>query len=137
MDLDTDYIAWQDVYSVKSPMLDAQHQRFAAMLNDVYRGLEEEDERATLVLNLKRLYLYSITHFTFEEAILEFVGYPRLQHHREAHAEMRQKCQRLLTADPGDRRNLLELLHVLKHWWMTHTQGLDREYIPHIEHLEF
>jgi hemerythrin-like metal-binding protein len=83
---------------------------------------------------LLKLRIFTETHFTYEETVLELTGYPRLEPHRALHQSMRVRTRQVM-ADLAGSRDCLSLLHLLRDWWLDHIQGIDRQYVPHVERL--
>jgi hemerythrin len=125
------YIHWNSYYSVGEPSLDAQHQQIIEMINNLFTEVQESSESQSVKSILDRLVQYTFDHFKHEEEIMEEVGYPALQAHRELHDKMRQR-----TLDLRMHWNDVaahDLLHFLKVWWLEHIQDEDKRYAPHLQ----
>ncbi len=82
------YIEWTQDLSVGVPELDAQHQRWIGMINELHDTLlhgDAEDLVAITGRMLRAMGEYVEEHFRTEEAYMEKIGFPGLDAHREVH----------------------------------------------------
>jgi hemerythrin len=71
---------------------------------------------------------YTITHFAFEEALMERAGYKILGHHKKVHddfAKRMREYERRFTAGEDITRQLLSDLRI---WLTNHIKRDDRDY---------
>ncbi len=129
----SDYIGWQEGFSVGSVALDSQHRIMLGFLNDLYQAAQAGESRALLRELFDTACRYAERHFAAEEELLECAGYPRLAAHKAEHGEYR-KCVEQLSATlySAPDASLDELFQYLKIWWTAHLGGADRDYLPFV-----
>jgi hemerythrin-like metal-binding protein len=120
---------WTDDMRVGNGRIDRQHKTFylravrIAIACEEGRGAEEIDEA------VRYLREYAVEHFRDEEELMEAVGFPYLESHRESHlvfsAELATFEARLATT--YDRAGLaLELATWVADWFKQHVGAADR-----------
>lgn len=110
--------------------IDREHEKLFAIINDIYKLVEEDysDENYDKALELlDRLAEYTQSHFSHEEEIMEQNHFPELDFQRSAHASF---IDRLSDRDMGERmedpRAFLEsLLDFLYAWLGNHIMKHD------------
>lgn len=129
----TQYIVWKDEYSVGRSDMDRQHQAILSLINRLYVAQQGQPGFATISPMLEGLLQFTVTHFSQEERLLEKGGYPDLERHKKAHAELarstRMMVQQFLTEKEDATFNLLAFL---RKWWTQHIVGLDQECKPYL-----
>ena len=123
------YCEFLPKYHTGIEQIDREHEKLFAIINDIYKLVEEDysDERYDDVLELlDRLEEYTQTHFQHEEEIMEQNHFPELDIQRNAHTSF---IERLSDRDMGEGmenpkeflENLLDFLcawlgnHIMKH----------------------
>lgn len=129
---------WKEAYSVGDPVIDDQHRRLIATMNqlaELIDGKAPKVEEAARVFGA--LALYVLEHFTYEEARMAEVGYPDadLARHKTTHVElMRQIRDFQRRVNDGDIAALRDLLPFLTGTWLTeHICDTDRRYVPYLK----
>ncbi|KAA1191791.1 hypothetical protein F0M18_09655 [Pseudohalioglobus sediminis] len=100
---------------------DTQHQELFAILDDLGRAGSGADV-------IKRLQLYTETHFTLEERYMEMLNYPGIAVHRKAHDDFREEISLLARegdAFDDDFRKLVSTY--LSEWLKLHVFGIDKK----------
>ena len=77
-------IEWQDDLDTGIEVIDRQHRRMVAMANAVCEA-QERGDRAAIGDVLEGLIDYTLSHFTFEEALMEDAGYAFADAHKRVH----------------------------------------------------
>ena len=89
------HLVWQPAYASGDATLDAQHRGLFDLASALLAAVANErpaDETLPLV---DRLVVDVRTHFAFEEAILERIGFPHAAQHREGHARLLARAVQL------------------------------------------
>jgi len=128
------YIEWTQDLSVGVPELDAQHQRWIGMINELHDTLlhgDAEDLVAITGRMLRAMGEYVEEHFRTEEAYMEKIGFPGLDAHREVHHRFAQRIQRYI-AEHEDGTSILNtsLMKELMNWLTDHIATMDKQYAP-------
>lgn len=130
------YAVWQDRYSVSVSAIDAQHRQVLEILNNMYETVNRHDKDETMRLGLKKLYIFTVTHFQYEETLLRILKYGDLDAHRRLHAKMKDDTERYIEKYKNGTMDIVDLIRFLKDWWLHHIAGEDRKYIGHVEGLK-
>lgn len=134
-DTTTHYLVWNDRYALGHETIDQQHQKIVAILNRLYEAVREgtEDEQTRPVLNELCRYEDAETHFAYEEALMAEIGYPEVAGHRRLHAGWTSETVKLKDQFQVHGGAVChDTFLMAKKWWLGHTQGADRLYVPHL-----
>jgi len=127
-------ITWNDALSVGVASIDAEHQELVGLLNAFYDAMQAEKGNGVLGNTLDALIEYTKFHFANEELLFAKTGYPDAVGHKKEHDALTQQVlevQRKYKA--GETAALsLEVVNFLKKWLVTHIQGTDKKYSPHL-----
>lgn len=130
------YAVWQDKYSVSVSAIDEQHKQVLDILNSMYEAASRPDNEETMRLGLKKLYIFTVTHFQYEETLLRILGYGDLDAHRKLHARMKENTEKYIDRYKSGMMDIVDLIRFLKDWWLGHIAGEDRKYIDHVKGLK-
>jgi hemerythrin len=72
---------------------------------------------------------YTVTHFEFEEELMQKAGFPALKAHQQTHEFFMRKVAVLRGRFVAGEDVTSVLLSMLKGWLVSHIKGEDREYI--------
>jgi hemerythrin len=122
-------IEWNEECSVGVARMDQQHRRLFEMLNELGDAMKERRGREVVGTVLDKMLVYTRTHFADEEELMEEHDCPELAQQKIEHAYLTTQAesyqQRYID---GEEFIAAELMHFLKDWLLTHTQGTDRKY---------
>jgi len=127
-------IEWTDGMSVGVEMLDQDHQRLIALLNqldEVAQGGEDPPSIMTIIRDLVR---YTEYHFESEERLMRLSRYPDTDAHVRIHRDIRRRMvsfEQKFQEDPIQ-SNLEPLRSFLSNWLTTHILGEDMKYRPYM-----
>jgi CRP/FNR family transcriptional regulator len=126
-------LAWEPMYDIGVAAIDEQHRRLFDISNRLYDAWRQHHGRAALCRIVDELVAYTDYHFGEEERLMERTGYPGLEQHRRAHAELvalvRSYRTRLQTGTPGVEAQVLALV---KTWLNVHVLEDDRDIGDHL-----
>jgi hemerythrin len=127
-------MAWTEKLSVGVGVLDADHKRLVAMVNDLYDAVQAGHGKETLGRILNELVEYTKGHFAREEKFFAQTVYPAAAAHKQEHdALTRQVLDVQQKYATGASATLsIDVLHFLKNWLINHIQGSDQKYRPHL-----
>jgi len=77
-------IAWNDVYTLGDPSIDAEHKKIFSLANKV-KQCDSEDKIKDAV---KEVITYTKFHFANEERYMKEIDYPDLVQHKKIHREL-------------------------------------------------
>ncbi len=115
-------------------VLDEDHRKLVAMINELYGGLRAGHGKDTLGHLLDGLVNYTKIHFAHEEQLFAQTDYPGAAAHKKEHDDLTQQVLAVQAKfKEGAVTSLsLEVMGFLKEWLTTHIQGSDPQYGPHM-----
>ena len=96
MDPAVSMIRWNESLSVGIFEVDADHQRFMLLANDLNWAISAQQEKTELERRLRLIIADAKTHFEHEERLFAEHGYPDAKHHAELHAGVTSRFLRVL-----------------------------------------
>ena len=121
------HIVWTNDLNTGIEVIDHQHQRIVDYINQLDDILENKDmEEVQGVLD--ELVDYTLSHFTFEESLMEEAGYPFIKAHKKVHELFVRRINNYLQRFKMGEDITEELLHTLKAWLLNHIRNDDNDY---------
>ncbi len=121
-------LTWKDEYSVGVPLFDDQHKRIFGFMNELSEAIEGEAENDTLKRIIYDLIEYTRTHFRYEEANLQFYGFPKCKQHKQEHDKLTSEIINFALRLFTEPNISSELITFLVEWIKDHILGTDTEY---------
>jgi len=122
-------ITWKNSYSVNIPSIDEQHKELITVLNELYEASKNGMAQTILAAILEKLTKYSITHFQYEENLMEKHGFDKIEEHKDEHRKFIEQLQSFTgQAAKGNLILSLKTIDFLKDWLINHTLGTDHDY---------
>ncbi|MGN6222157.1 bacteriohemerythrin [Pseudoxanthomonas sp.] len=126
-------LVWQDDLNTGVDVIDAQHRRIVEMINRLHIA-NRSMERIAVAEVIEELVDYTLSHFAFEEELMEEAGYPFSAAHKRVHqlfakrvGEYRMRFE--AGDDIGD-----ELRSMLARWLYNHIRSDDKDYADAVKH---
>ncbi|RRN79123.1 bacteriohemerythrin [Pseudoxanthomonas sp. SGD-10] len=116
-------ITWQDELDTGIDVIDQQHRRILAMINQLS---ERTPQRAGEVL--ADLVDYAQSHFAFEEELMEAAGYPLADAHRRVHELFARRVARYQERHQAGEDVIAKLRDMLSVWLFNHIRNDDKAY---------
>lgn len=129
------YVAWDSSMSVGMDVLDCDHKRLIDMFNGLLKKGIADRDREDLRALLDELTDYTVGHFAREEEAMERGDFPDLDSHRAAHRYFTDEIVKLKESF-GDGNTVMlriDLVLLLKDWFIEHIQTVDAKYRPYVE----
>lgn len=120
---------WSDEFSVGIEIIDKQHMILVRAINLLAMAVERNGSNELLSEIFKTLVDYTNTHFSYEEELFEFYGYPQTDKHKAEHKALLNKVLEFKGqweaghADIGP-----DVLRFLVDWLRHHILGSDKKY---------
>ncbi len=127
-------MTWTEKMSVGVAVFDDDHKKLVAMVNELYDGIKAGQGKEALGRILDKLIEYTQVHFRREEQVFARTGYAAAVAHKKEHDDLTRQVvevQQKYKAGPGSMLSL-EVMNFLKNWLVTHIQGSDKQYGPHL-----
>ena len=125
-------LSWSTELALGIPVIDSQHQRIVEYINQLEHA-SHTHSAAELKAVLEELVDYTLSHFAFEESLMEEAGYTFINAHKKVHQLFTKRVELFCgRADAGEDVTA-ELLHVLKAWLVNHIKRDDRDYAADVK----
>ena len=130
----SDLITWTPSMSVGVSVLDEDHKRIMALINDLHKAIKEGEGKDALGDIFHGLHVYINLHFETEEAILKQASYTGTHDQELAHIKMKERTQEIRRQfrDDPSAVHPTELLVFLRDWWVDHIMNSDMKYADHL-----
>jgi hemerythrin len=121
------YWSWDSSLSVGIEIIDRQHQRIVDYINDLHSAhLEKDQDKVSKVL--AGLRDYTLTHFTFEEDLMESAGYPLSETHKMVHNSFVAQLDKFVEQHENGKDVTRKLMSMLQVWLTNHIKNDDKDY---------
>lgn len=122
------HIKWQSDLDTGIDVIDDQHRRLVDMINKLHDAqLNHDNKEVGEVLN--DVIDYTISHFAFEESLLEEAGYEFLRPHRKVHELFVRRVQEYADRYRKGEDIADELVGLLSRWLLNHIRNDDAAYV--------
>jgi hemerythrin len=122
------YLQWTNDLNTGIEVIDKQHRRLVEYLNELNLAIIEHDQKAVKHV-LDELIDYTLSHFSFEEELLEKSGYPFFKAHKRVHEIFTKRVGQFLERAAKGEDVAPEILSMLKIWLVNHIKGDDADYV--------
>lgn len=130
------HLVWVAELDTGIDVIDAQHKRIVEYVNQLDDMRGHEDVNAINEI-IESLVDYTVSHFGFEETLMEDAGYEFLRPHKKVHELFVKRVGEFkLRMKAGE--NIAEELHgLLARWLVNHIKGDDHGYVKAVkEHIQ-
>lgn len=121
------HLQWSPALDTHIEVIDEQHKRIVQYINELYDA-KEAKELTTVGLVINDLVDYTVSHFAFEESLMQQVGYPFLEPHKKVHQLFVRKVEGFVKRFQGGEDVTSELINVLQRWLINHIKNEDGDY---------
>jgi len=123
------YFQWKDEYSVGIESIDLQHRKLIGLINQLQTAVDYSTGESFEREALDELVDYTVTHFRYEEDLMEEHGYPDFEAHRAQHDDMVKKVSEVIEKYKNNQDNAMkDATAYLKNWLINHINGTDKQY---------
>lgn len=121
------YFTWESSLETGIDIIDTQHRRIVDYINQLHDAIANKNREGVDTI-LDQLIDYTITHFTFEESLMEKAGYRHVDGHKTVHGVFANRIvaykQRFEAGEDIAKR----LLSDLRIWLTNHIKLEDGDY---------
>jgi hemerythrin len=121
------YIDWNDSLDTGIDVIDNQHKRIVEYINKLEDTRENHSMEEVAVV-LDELVDYTLSHFTFEESLMEEAGYPFIKAHKRVHELFIRRVSDYMQRFKMGEDITEELHNTLKAWLINHIRNDDNDY---------
>lgn len=126
------FFTWDESLDTGISVIDEQHKRIVDYINDLHAAIADKDREAVSDV-LDKLINYTITHFSFEESLMEKHGYIHTDAHRKVHEMFTGRIQNYQQELEAGKDISRKLLNDLKIWLSSHIKSEDSDYVKSIK----
>ncbi len=122
-------IKWSDKYSVNNFLLDSQHKKLIAIINELHTAMKVARGNEIMQTIFDELIWYTKEHFRTEEQIMLKFNYPAYNEHKAEHEKLTEQVLKL-QKDYKEGKSLITMdtMNFLKNWLINHIEGTDKKY---------
>jgi hemerythrin len=118
-------IEWNDSYLLGIDEIDKQHKMIFKLANSI----SSKNTQAEIASSVLELYKYTRTHFSDEELIMEKVGYPDLNKHKEMHNKIINNLNAISATQLRENDSIEKLKIFAMRWIAQHVMVHDKKFI--------
>ena len=122
------HITWTSDLNTGIQVIDEQHKQLVAYINQLYDA-KKTKERSQIAHVIDGVVDYTMSHFAFEEAMLEDVGYEFLRPHKKVHELFIRRVDDLRKRFNAGEDVSDELHDLLSRWLLNHIRHDDAAYV--------
>ncbi|MCY1307527.1 Bacteriohemerythrin [compost metagenome] len=126
------YLVWQDDLNTGVQVIDNQHKRIVEMINQVHEAQSPHD-KGLLGGVIEELIDYTVSHFAFEETLMEDAGYPFSRAHKKVHELFIKRVSDYRLRFSADEDIAEELKSLLSRWLFNHIRNDDSNYVESVK----
>ncbi|AKC85782.1 bacteriohemerythrin [Pseudoxanthomonas suwonensis] len=129
-------LLWQDDLDTGIEVIDDQHRRIVSMVNQLHQARTGASPWVVGEV-IDELVDYTLSHFAFEEELMEEAGYPFCAAHRRAHEVFTRRVGEYRLRYQAGEDVVDELESLLSRWLFNHIRNDDRAYSRQVRrHLD-
>ncbi len=126
------YLEWTRDLDTGIEVIDTQHRQIVDYINQLH-DVRATRNRRVIGKIIEDTVEYTVSHFGFEEALIEDAGYPFARPHKRVH-ELFVKRVSEYKARFNDGEDIAEELHgLLSRWLFSHILNDDAAYVPAVQ----
>ncbi|MDO8311170.1 MAG: bacteriohemerythrin [Sideroxyarcus sp.] len=90
------HLDWTDELSVCIPEIDAEHQHFIQLINELNEAIIARMDTEEVKRRMQSILDDAAAHFAHEEALFREWGYPQAEQHAQKHAQITQALHEIM-----------------------------------------
>ncbi|MFV0481073.1 MAG: bacteriohemerythrin [Campylobacteraceae bacterium] len=128
------YWDWNSSYEIGLPVIDKQHQRIIEYINELHEALVSNNtaKLPEILISLKD---YTVSHFAFEETLMEQAGYPLTAPHKKVHEAFIKTVEKYFQRYKDGEDIVGQLMAELQIWLTHHILNDDKDYKDSIQKM--
>ena len=125
-------LVWTDDLNTGIEVIDGQHRRIVDYINQLYEARLRHDTHLVAEV-IDATVDYTLSHFGFEEALMEEAGYPFVRAHTKVHQLFSKRVADLQLRFRAGEDVAEELHSLLAKWLFTHIRNDDADYVSAVK----
>ncbi len=126
------HIKWSSVLDTDINIIDQQHKRIVKYINDLVDA-KKVDDNVMVGDVIEELVDYTLSHFAFEESLMEQAGYPFLIPHQKIHALFTERVSTYVERFKAGEDVAEDLVTMLQKWLVNHIKLEDGDYVKSVK----
>ncbi len=126
------YLEWESDLDTGIEVIDGQHKRIVEMINGLHAAQLQMD-KAAVARVIEEVVDYTLSHFAFEETLLEDAGYPFSRAHKKVHELFIRRVNVFRTRHQAGDDVADELKDLLGRWLFNHIRNDDANYVEAVK----
>lgn len=122
-------LEWSDKYLIGIDRIDLEHETFFGLVKDFEKARLRNASKKELLGILNEIALYAKFHFCSEENVMEAIGYPGLEEHKDKHLQLIDMLSNNILALTLDRVAPAKIESLLLEWFFHHTAEDDKKIV--------
>ncbi|OHC90846.1 MAG: hypothetical protein A3J87_01780 [Sideroxydans sp. RIFOXYB12_FULL_59_6] len=123
-------LIWTDNLNTGIDVIDNQHKRIVDYINKLYHVHNNNAGKVAMKDVIDELVDYTLTHFAFEEGMLDDYHYARLDEHKALHEQFAAQVRELRDRFDASESASVELNNLMVTWLFNHILHEDAKYVP-------
>ena len=127
-------IEWSDALSMSNPEIDAEHQHFIKLVNELNGAIIARRDKPDIQRIMGLILEDAIAHFSHEERLFSERNYPAAQEHAQIHSELINKFKQALKEIQNTEFSVewIEIGLTIKGLLVDHVLNEDTRYIEYL-----
>ncbi len=121
------YLTWRNDLNTGIEVIDTQHRRIVEMINQLHET--QGQDRAAVGVVIEALVEYTVSHFAFEESLMEDAGYQFSRAHKRIHDLFIKRVSDYRARYVAGEDVAGELQDLLSRWLFSHIKEEDASYV--------
>lgn len=126
------HLVWTNDLNTGIDVIDSQHRQIVNYINQLHDNQQTYD-RTVVAAIIDAMIDYTVSHFGFEETLMEDAGYEFVRPHKRVHELFIKRIDDLKTRFSKGEDILEELLSLLTRWLLNHIKHDDAGYISSVK----
>jgi hemerythrin len=126
------YLEWESDLDTGIEVIDGQHKRIVEMINGLHAAQLQMD-KAAVARVIEEVVDYTLSHFAFEETLLEDAGYQFSRAHKKVHELFIRRVNVFRTRHQAGEDVADELKDLLGRWLFNHIRNDDANYVEAVK----
>ncbi len=125
-------LIWTNSLNTGIDVIDNQHKRIVEYINKLYSVLSSKADNSAVRDVIDELVDYTMTHFAFEEGLLEEYQYVNIKAHKALHVQFTEQVRGLRDRFDSSEDASVELNNLMVTWLFNHILHEDAKYVASI-----
>jgi hemerythrin len=126
------FLEWESDLDTGIEVIDGQHKRIVEMINDLHAAQLQMDKGAVARV-IEEVVDYTLSHFAFEETLLEDAGYQFSRAHKKVHELFIRRVNVMRARHQAGEDVADELKDLLGRWLFNHIRNDDANYVEAVK----